>query len=118
MIVKSLCQRMIVCKSLNHSDKIFGKISSMLPFRFALQVALKGYCLLNRRGYAVASDDGGHENPMDSSFGREQQARLDYAFESTPETARVARQLIAAYYGNSPAHAYSRLAARTEAAKP
>jgi hypothetical protein len=58
------------------------------------------------RGYAVASDDGGHENPMDSSFGREQQARLDYAFESTPETARVARQLIAAYYGKAPVHSY------------
>lgn len=58
------------------------------------------------RGYAVASDDGGHEGAMDSSFGREQQARLDYAFESTPETARVARQLISAYYGKAPAHSY------------
>jgi len=58
------------------------------------------------RGYVVASDDGGHENPMDSSFGREQQARLDYAFESTPETTRVARQLIAYYYSKPPAHSY------------
>lgn len=58
------------------------------------------------RGYVVASDDGGHENAMDSSFGREQQARLDYAFESTPETVRVARQLIAAYYSKPPAHSY------------
>ena len=58
------------------------------------------------RGYAVVSDDGGHENPMDSSFGREQQARLDYAFESTPETARVARQLVTAYYGKPAVHAY------------
>jgi feruloyl esterase len=48
------------------------------------------------RGYAVASDDGGHDGAMDASFGREQQARLDYAFASTPETARVARQLVAA----------------------
>ena len=58
------------------------------------------------RGYAVASDDGGHENPADSSFGHEQQARLDYAFASTPETARVARQLIAAYYSKPATHAY------------
>lgn len=58
------------------------------------------------RGYVVASDDGGHENPMDSSFGREQQARLDYAFESTPETTRVARQLIVSYYSKPPAHSY------------
>jgi feruloyl esterase len=58
------------------------------------------------RGYAVASDDGGHENPMDSSFGREQQARLDYAFESTPETMRVARQLIGAFYSKLPGHSY------------
>jgi feruloyl esterase len=54
----------------------------------------------------VASDDGGHENPMDSSFGREQQARLDYAFESTPETVRAARQLIASYYSKLPTHSY------------
>lgn len=58
------------------------------------------------RGYAVVSDDGGHAGAMDSSFGLEQQARLDYAFESTPETARVARQLIAVYYGKPPAHSY------------
>jgi feruloyl esterase len=58
------------------------------------------------RGYAVVSDDGGHEGPMDSSFGREQQARLDYAFESTIETTRVAKQLVGAYYGKSPAHSY------------
>ncbi len=58
------------------------------------------------RGYAVVSDDGGHEGNMDSSFGHEQQARLDYAFESTPETARVARQLVVAYYGKPPAHSY------------
>ena len=58
------------------------------------------------RGYVVVSDDGGHQGAMDSSFGREQQARLDFAFESTPETARVARQLISAYYGKSPSHSY------------
>jgi len=58
------------------------------------------------RGYAVASDDGGHEGAMDSSFGREQQARLDYAFESAPQTVRAARQLITAYYSKSPAHSY------------
>ncbi len=57
------------------------------------------------RGYAVASDDGGHQG-MDLSFGHEQQARLDFAFESTPETALVVRQLIAAYYGKPPAHSY------------
>ena len=58
------------------------------------------------RGYAVISIDGGHEGMMDSSFGREQQARLDYAFESTPEMVRVVRQLIAAYYGKPSAHSY------------
>jgi feruloyl esterase len=58
------------------------------------------------RGYAVVSDDGGHQGGGDTSFGREQQARLDYAFESTIETTRVAHQLIAAYYGKLPAHSY------------
>lgn len=57
------------------------------------------------RGYAVASDDGGHQGG-DVSFGHEQQARLDFAFESTPETARVVRQLISVYYGKPPAHSY------------
>jgi len=57
------------------------------------------------RGYAVASDDGGHQGG-DASFGHEQQAWLDFAFESTPETARVARQLIGAYYGKPPVHSY------------
>jgi len=72
----------------------------------AVGVAGRGAPTALERGYAVVSDDGGHEGPMDSSFGREQQARLDYAFESTPETARVARQLVATYYGSSPVHSY------------
>jgi feruloyl esterase len=59
-----------------------------------------------QRGYAVAADDGGHQGAADTSFGREQQARLDYAFESTPAVTRVAKQLVAAYYGKPPAHSY------------
>lgn len=58
------------------------------------------------RGYAVVSDDGGHEGFSDTSFGHEQQARLDYAYNSTPEVARVAKQLVASYYGKPAVHSY------------
>lgn len=59
-----------------------------------------------QRGYAVVSDDGGHEGFTDSSFGREQQARLDYAYNSGIEVTRVAKQLVASYYGKAPAKSY------------
>jgi hypothetical protein len=42
MIVKFLCQRLILRKSLNHGHEILGKKGPMLPFRFALQVAPEG----------------------------------------------------------------------------
>ena len=58
------------------------------------------------RGYAVVSDDGGHEGFSDTSFGHEQQALLDYAYNSTPEVARVAKQLVASYYGKPAVHSY------------
>jgi hypothetical protein len=58
------------------------------------------------RGYAVVSDDSGHSAMQGGAFGHEQQARLDFANRSTPTTARVAKQLIATYYGSQPKHSY------------
>jgi feruloyl esterase len=71
----------------------------------AIGAGARGTPTALERGYAVASDDGGHQGG-DASFGHEQQARLDFAFESTPETARVARHLISAYYGKPASHSY------------
>ena len=79
------------------TDGILGPAIGMIGF--GKPTALDG-------GYAVVSDDGGHQGGGDTSFGHEQQARLDYAFESTIETARVAKQLIGAYYGKLPVHSY------------
>ena len=50
------------------------------------------------RGYAVASQDGGHEG-TDSSFAQDQQARLDYAYASIGKVTAVAKQLIQYFYG-------------------
>ncbi|MBV9223655.1 MAG: tannase/feruloyl esterase family alpha/beta hydrolase [Acidobacteriaceae bacterium] len=57
------------------------------------------------RTYAVVSTDGGHQG-MDSSFGSEQQARLDYAYQQLGKTADVARELISRYYGREPSRSY------------
>ena len=60
------------------------------------------------RGYAVVSTDSGHQgrDASDSSFGTDQQARLDHAYASIGTVSREARALLAARYGRGPAHAY------------
>ena len=45
------------------------------------------------RGYAVVSMDGGHPTPT-PDFGADQQARLDFAYQSTGKVTTVAKQLI------------------------
>lgn len=59
------------------------------------------------RGFAVVSTDGGHRGAgFDPSFLADQQASLDFSFNSVPTVAGVAKQLIAAYYGKLPSHSY------------
>jgi feruloyl esterase len=58
------------------------------------------------RGYAVVSTDAGHQGGMDTSFGREQQARLDYAQNAIGEVTRAAKILLAAYYQKPAQHSY------------
>jgi pimeloyl-ACP methyl ester carboxylesterase len=64
------------------------------------------------QGYAVVSDDGGHQDPnpmaMDGSFGLDPGARADYDYLSTKLVADVARQIIARFYGTTVQHAYFR----------
>jgi feruloyl esterase len=60
-------------------------------------------------GWAVASQDGGHENgrlPYPNAFYLEQQAVVDYAYRSIDVTTQTAKFLIEAYYGQKPKHSY------------
>jgi feruloyl esterase len=58
------------------------------------------------RGYAVVSTDAGHQGGMDTSFGREQQARLDYAQNAIGEVTHAAKRLLSAYYQKPVQHSY------------
>jgi len=58
------------------------------------------------RGFAVATTDSGHQGqggmfgaPADSSFGIDQQARVDQAYGGFIAVTELARRMIAGYYG-------------------
>ena len=57
------------------------------------------------RGFAVVSTDAGHQG-RDASFGHDQQARLDYAYNALGAVTAVAKQMIAAFYGRPAEHSY------------
>jgi feruloyl esterase len=60
-------------------------------------------------GWAVASQDGGHENkdlPVSNQFFLEPQAVADHAYRSIDVTTQTAKFLIDAYYGRGPDHSY------------
>lgn len=58
------------------------------------------------RGYAVVSTDSGHEGAANTAFGREQQARLDYAYNAIGEVTRVAKRILASYYHTAAERSY------------
>ncbi|MBB5692846.1 tannase/feruloyl esterase family alpha/beta hydrolase [Muricoccus pecuniae] len=60
------------------------------------------------RGYAVVSTDSGHQgrDSSDSSFGTDQQARIDHAYASIGTVSREARRVVEARYGRGPERAY------------
>jgi len=59
------------------------------------------------RGFAVVSTDAGHSGPIvDASFGLDQQARVDYAYDAIGKVTPAARALVERYYGRAPAHSY------------
>jgi len=75
------------------------------PATGALRNAASGTAL--KRGYAVASSDGGHATgASDVSFGRDPQARIDYGYNAVGRIADVARQILQVRYGQAPAHSY------------
>jgi hypothetical protein len=60
------------------------------------------------RGFAVVSTDGGHRgrSSVDGRFAVDQQAKLDFAYQSVQRTTREAKSLINRYYGRKPDYAY------------
>ncbi|HVB85278.1 MAG TPA: tannase/feruloyl esterase family alpha/beta hydrolase [Candidatus Dormibacteraeota bacterium] len=59
------------------------------------------------RGFAVVSNDSGHEGAVfDASFMKDQQAALDFAYKAIGKVTPVAKQIIAQYYGEPAAHSY------------
>ena len=59
------------------------------------------------RGFAVVTSDSGHEGAVfDSSFFRDQQAALDFLYQSIGKVMAVARPLVTQHYGNAASHSY------------
>lgn len=59
------------------------------------------------RGYAVVSTDSGHTGSIiDASFGTDQQARTDYAYNALDEVTQEAKRLLTRFYGARPAYSY------------
>jgi Tannase and feruloyl esterase len=59
------------------------------------------------RGFAVVSSDSGHEGAVfDPGFFVDQQASLDFLYQSIAKVMAVARPVVATYYGNPAAHSY------------
>jgi pimeloyl-ACP methyl ester carboxylesterase len=59
------------------------------------------------RGFAVVSDDSGHEGAVfDASFMKDQQAALDFAYIAIGKVTQVAKQVVAHYYAAPAQHSY------------
>jgi hypothetical protein len=59
------------------------------------------------RGFAVVSTDGGHRGDwLDGSFGLDQQARIDYAYNALDKVTLKAKELVEKYYGAMPSYSY------------
>lgn len=59
------------------------------------------------RGFAVVSDDSGHEGAVfDDSFSKDQRAALDFAETSVLTVTNAAKEITAAYYRRPIAHSY------------
>jgi feruloyl esterase len=80
----------------------------------ALGVTAPGAPSALARGFAVVSQDAGHDNTRDtvpakgglSAFGFDPQARADYGGTSLKPVAVAAKALIRAYYGRTPKRSY------------
>jgi pimeloyl-ACP methyl ester carboxylesterase len=65
-------------------------------------------------GYAVVSQDSGHDNAVNNdpklngtqTFGFDEQARLDFGYNSYDQVAQAAKAIIKAHYGKAPERSY------------
>lgn len=65
-------------------------------------------------GYAVVSQDSGHDNTTNNdpkrngteTFGFDEQARLDFGYNSYDQVTQTAKAVIKAYYGKAPERSY------------
>ena len=65
-------------------------------------------------GYAVVSQDSGHDNTLNNdptlngaqTFGFDEQARLDFGYNSYDQVTQTAKALIKTYYGKAPERSY------------
>ena len=57
-------------------------------------------------GFAVAATDGGHAGRPAESFGFDQQARIDHAYNAYDKTTVIARAIMRLYYGQDPDTSY------------
>jgi hypothetical protein len=74
------------------------------------------------QGWAVASDDGGHEDAPGNKalgwidddpkaggaahFGIDEQARIDYGYNAIAQTTKISKQIIEHYYEENPKYSY------------
>lgn len=59
------------------------------------------------RGFAVVSTDSGHSGSIiDATFGLDQQARTDYAYNALDKVTIEAKRILARYYGADPKYSY------------
>ena len=59
------------------------------------------------RGFAVVSTDSGHSGSIvDASFGLDQQARVDYAYNALAKVTPLAKAVIDEYYGRPARYSY------------
>jgi len=60
-----------------------------------------------QRGFAVVTTDAGHSgSPVDATFGLDQQARIDYAYNALDKVTVEAKRMVAAFYGSAPRYSY------------
>jgi feruloyl esterase len=69
---------------------------------------VRGFQSALQRGFAVVSTDGGHRgrSNVDARFGADQQARLDFAYQSVARATREAKSVLDGFYGRRPDHTY------------
>jgi feruloyl esterase len=67
-----------------------------------------GFSSALSRGFAVVSTDSGHRgrSSIDTRFGVDQQAKLDFAYQAVARSSREAKVLLQRYYGSKPEYSY------------